>query len=280
MPLANSTRLVFTLDLEEHRPDDSFPKRYPEITYTLLEFLERRKIEATVFVLGRIVRDDPKLIQEISSRGHEIAYHSVDHVHLTVENPDRFRNQATEYKKKIEDLIGKPLQGYRAPAFSLTRESLWAVETLQELGFTYSSSVMPAKNPVYGFPGAPMRPFKWPNGLLEIPAPVARCGPMTIPFLGGFYLRYLPNRLIQKLLKNGAPEQCYWAYCHPYDFDHKERFFRIDGTSLLVSALLWFNRRHTFEKLESIFPLTGDGQRSFASLIAAGEFDDAIAYRP
>lgn len=272
--------MVFTLDLEEHRPDDSFEKRYPEITYRVLEFLEQREIEATVFVLGRIVREEPHLIQEISGCGHEIAFHSVDHVHLTEEQPARFRQQTDDYKKIIEDLIGKPVVGYRAPAFSLTRETSWAIDILGELGFIYSSSVMPAKHPIYGFPGAPMRPFRWPNGLLELPAPLARLGPVTIPFLGGFYLRYLPKRVIQNLLNKGSSDQCYWAYSHPYDFDPRERFYRIDGTSLLISTLLWLNRSRTFEKLDAIFPSTRRGERSFASLISTGEFADAASYHP
>ena len=276
--MAKSKRLVFTFDLEDHRPDDSFPKRYPEITIDVLEFLQRRKIEATVFVLGRIVRDDPKLIQEISDRGHEIAFHSEDHTHLTKEDPKRFRDQVRRYKTIIEDLVSKPVQGYRAPAFSLTRDSLWAIDILGEAGFTYSSSVMPTKHPVYGVSGAPRRPFKWPGGLLEIPAPVARIGAVAIPFLGGFYLRYLPKVLMNALLNRGEGEQCYWVYSHPYDFDHKEQFYRIDGSSLPVSMLLWLNRKRTFEKLEWLFPSRANEALSFASLIAAGEFDDAVTY--
>jgi polysaccharide deacetylase family protein (PEP-CTERM system associated) len=278
--MVESKRLVFTLDLEDHRPDATYPKRYPEITRTILEFLDARGIEATVFVLGRLAHEEPDLIREIARRGHEIGFHSFAHVHLTEETPARLRAETADNKKYLEDLIGQAVTGYRAPAFSLTRDSVWAVDVIGELGFSYSSSVLPAKHPIFGFPGAPRRPFRWPNGLLEIPAPIAQIGPLVIPFLGGFYLRYLPRALIDRFLARGGPAQCYWAYCHPHDFDHEEAFYQIKGTSFVVSALLWFNRKKTFGKLEAIFPAAPEAAnaRSFASLIEAGEFADAPVF--
>ena len=275
-------RLTFTLDLEDHRPNDSYPKRYPGITREILAFLETRGIEATVFVVGRLAHEEPSLIREIAECRHEIAFHSFDHIHLTAETPSRFKQETSDNKKFIEDLTGKAVIGYRAPAFSLTQDSLWAVDIIGDLGFSYSSSVLPAKNPIFGFPEAPTRPFRWPNGLLEIPAPVARLGPVVIPFLGGFYLRYWPRPLVGRLLRRGDAHQCYWTYCHPYDFDYEERFYKMDGASLLTSLLLWANRKNTFKKLESIFPAakTPLGARSFASLIDEGAFVDAPEFIP
>lgn len=279
---AQTKRVFFTFDLEDHRPDSSYPKRYPDITRSILEFLKVRGIEATVFVLGRLAHEDPALIREISQAGHEIAFHSFAHVHLTQETPSRFRQETADNKEFLEDVIGKPVIGYRAPAFSLTVESRWAVDIIGELGFSYSSSLLPAKSPIFGFPKAPARPFRWPNGLLEIPAPVARFGPAVIPFLGGFYLRYFPRALIRRFLERGDPHQCYWAYCHPHDFDHRESFYQIEGTSLATSLLLWFNRKNTFKKLDSIFPSsdTAAGACSFARLIEEGAFATAPEFDP
>ena len=273
-------RLIFTLDLEDHRPEDSYPKNYPAITRAILEFLEARGIEATVFVLGRLAREDPDLISEIAQAGHEIAFHSFAHVHLTKEIPARFERETGDNKKFLEDLSGQPVIGYRAPAFSLTEDSLWAVDSIRELGFTYSSSVLPAKNPIFGYPKAPRCPFRWPNGLLEIPAPIAHLGTVVIPFLGGFYLRYFPPALVRRFLTQGDSSQCYWTYCHPYDFDDNERFYRMEGTSLVTSLLLWFNRKNMFKKLEALFPASDVGvcARSFATLILQGEFTDPYEF--
>ena len=245
--------LTFTLDLEEHRPDESYPKRYPDITREILDFLDQRNIKATVFVLGKLAEDEPELIKEISSKGHEIGFHTYSHIHLTRENLENFKQQSKDSKAFIEDLIGQEIAGFRAPAFSLTNKSVWVLDILKELGFKYSSSVLPANNPINGFPEAPRKPFLWSNGLLEIPAPVAQYGPLTVPYLGGIYLRYLPIPMIKYVLHREKDQQSLWIYCHPHDFDHEEKFYQIKGTSLLTSLLLWFNRKHTFRKIEQIY---------------------------
>ncbi len=275
-----SRELIFTLDLEDHRPNDAHEKRYPIVTRAILDFLDERNISATVFVLGRLAINEPDLIREIGNRGHEIAFHSFAHVPLTQESPALFRSQTAEHKKRLEDLVGQPVIGFRAPIFSLTSASLWAVDVMSDLGFTYSSSVLPARNPLFGFPGAPERPFRWPNGLLEFPVPLARIGPMAIPFLGGIYLRYLPSWIVRYFLRRGAGQQCYWTYCHPYDFDNKEAYFRIEGTSAIVSTLLWLNRKNSFKKLDAIFPRTNGRRtaRGFGSLIESGVFSNTPVF--
>ena len=112
-----------------------------------------------MFVLGRLAREEPDLIKEIDQRGHEIGYHSAHHLHLTNDNPDSFLAESKDDLSFISGIINKPLYGYRAPAFSLTPNSVWAVDAIKALGFEYSSSVMPVANPINGFPGAPREPF-------------------------------------------------------------------------------------------------------------------------
>lgn len=272
--------LVVTLDLEDHRPDDTHAKNYPKVTRKLLNFLEQRKLRATVFVLGRLAREEPSLIQEIDQRGHEIAYHSAQHLHLTKDSPDNFFAESKADLDFISEIINKPVYGYRAPAFSLTPDSMWAVDAIKSLGFEYSSSVMPVHNPINGFPSAPRTPFYWPNGLLELPAAVASVGPLTLPFLGGIYLRYLPIQLIRSLLARRDPKLQDWIYCHPHDFDTEERFFQIRGTSLLVSLLLWLNRAGTFAKLAKMLPdeVEADLAQTFKEKIDCGQFRDALEF--
>ncbi len=266
---------IFTLDLEEHRPDDSYTKRYPTITRSILDFLDERNIKATVFVLGKLAEDEPNLIKEISSRGHEIGFHTYSHVHITKEDPESFRLQTKKSKAYIEDLIGQPIYGFRAPAFSLTSKSLWVLDILKELDFIYSSSVLPANNPINGFPEAPKKPFLWSNGLLEIPAPVAQYGSLIIPYLGGIYLRYLPTFLINHFLNKKNNQQSLWLYCHPHDFDYQEPYYTIKGTSQLTSILLWFNRKHTFRKIEQILSDNSvSNSVSFIEQINSGKYEN------
>ena len=273
----NKQSLLVSLDLEDHRPDPSFPKRYPDITRKLLDLLGERGIRATVFVLGRVAKESPNLIRDIAERGHEIAYHSAHHVHLTHDNVNNFVAQSGEDIRYISDLIGAQVLGYRAPAFSLTPKTVWAVDAIKGLGLKYSSSVMPVKNPINGFPGAPRHAFYWPNDLLEIPASVAKFGPISLPYLGGIYLRYLPMIVIKQLLQRQPEQQEKWIYCHPHDFDHNEAFFQIEGTSYLVSLLLWFNRRGTFDKLMRLLPehVSPHIPQTFAEKLDAGNYVNA-----
>ena len=244
-----SKAITFTLDLEDHRPNESSAVRYPEMTEKILEFLEQKNIKATVFTVGSLAKQDPEIVKKVHAAGHEIAHHSYDHITLNKQTPEEFREDTRRAKETIEDVIGGAVMGYRAPVFSLTRQTLWAVDILKELGFDYSSSVLPAANPLHGMAGAPSSPFRWSNGLLEIPAPVGRLGPALMPYLGGFYFRYLPFGLIKNQIKNANDNTALWTYWHPYDFDPEEKNWRIKGASVPVSLLLWFNRKNTFKKL-------------------------------
>jgi peptidoglycan-N-acetylglucosamine deacetylase len=243
---------TFTLDLEDHhRPPNPAP-RYPEITYKILDFLSARGVLGTFFVLGELAERHPELIRTIHSRGHEIGFHTYAHVPLNRENPERFREQTRRSKAFLEDLTGSEVIGFRAPIFSLTPTTMWALPILEELGFRYTSSVLPLRHPLYGFPGAPQHPFRWKDSLVELPVPIARVGPLFMPFLGGVYMRYLPDFLLVSLLRRQNSGTSLWTYCHPYDFDPEERFVVMREATALVSFVLWLNRRNTFRKVSKI----------------------------
>ncbi len=271
--------LTFTLDLEDHRPSERHELRYPAVTARVLDLLARHGVTGTFFVVGEVARAAPDLVRNIAGAGHEIAYHSADHRPLTEKSAAELRSETTRDKAYLEDLTGAPVSGFRAPIFSLTPQSLWAVEVLAELGFAYSSSVLPARNPLYGYAGAPEGPFAWWNGLIELPAPVARFAIATLPYLGGVYFRYLPWSLIRRRLAAEDAGRCPWLYCHPYDFDDGEPFFRIKGASLPVSLLLWFNRAGAFAKLDRILSATRS-QGPFAEQVRSGRFQALPVFAP
>jgi polysaccharide deacetylase family protein (PEP-CTERM system associated) len=274
--------LSFTLDLEDHRPNDGLPKRYPEVTRRLLGRLEEWGVRGTFFVVGEVARDEPGLVRDIARAGHEIAFHSLDHVPLDRTTPAVFETATRAGKAALEDITGAPITGFRAPIFSLTGATVWAVDVLDALGFRYSSSVLPAASPLYGYPGAPETPFRWPNGLIEIPVPIARIGPLTAPYLGGIYLRYLPLGLIRRLLARNAEGRALWTYCHPYDFDPDEPYFRMRDTAWWVNVLLRQRRRHTERKIADVMALCGGATRSvpLGERVAAGDFTDAAVFTP
>ncbi len=249
--------VIFTLDLEDHLGRYDKSSRYPGIARRILADMASKNIKGTVFVVGKIAETEPDLLREISDMGYEIACHSLDHVPLDQQTPEVFRSRTERAKSLLEDCIGKPITGFRAPIFSMIESTTWAADVLSDLGFTYSSSVMPARNPLYGFSSAPTTPFLWPTGLVELPCPVAQIGPITLPYLGGFYLRYLPKFMIHSCASRSSPGTCLWTYCHPYDFDHKEPFAQIAGAALWTSVLLWFNRRNTLSKILGVVAKDG-----------------------
>lgn len=269
--------ITVTLDVEDHRGDAPGPKRHRENTQCLLDMLEARGARATCFVVGDLIDDEKALIQRMAEAGHELALHSFDHQPLAAHTPRDFRAKTADARRRLEDAAGSPVVGYRAPSFSLTRRTPWAAPAIQDCGFRYSSSVLPAGNPLHGYPGAPQEPFRWPCGLLELPAPIGRVGPLTVPYLGGIYFRYIPEAIIRQRLRDArsAGQRGLWSYLHPYDIDADEPFCRPHGAPLWMSLLLHARRRVTTRRLDRL--LTGGFGAPvgdpFARCLAAGRFD-------
>jgi polysaccharide deacetylase family protein (PEP-CTERM system associated) len=247
-----SDRVTFTLDVEDHRPSPDAPERYPTLTREVLEFLDARDARGTFFVVGEVAEAHPDLVRDIAGRGHEVGLHGWRHRPLTELDPAAFRNEVTRGKAVLEDLTGEPVVGFRAPIFSLVPESRWAVDALADAGFTYSSSVLPARSPLFGDPTLPATPFRWPNGLVELPCPVVRAAGVGLPYLGGVYLRAIPGPASTVARRSVGRDQLLWIYCHPYDFDPDEEFWVVPDAGRLGSRLLWYNRRRTFAKVEAM----------------------------
>ena len=269
--------LTFTLDFENHRGNGD--GRYADNARRILDFLDERSVRATIFIVGELIDRERTLIARACDAGHEPALHSFRHVPLTAEHRDHYQARLAAAKSTLEDVSGQAVTGYRAPVFSLTAETCWVLPMLQETGIEYSSSVLPARHPLYGFANAPRRAFRWPQGLVELPVPLARFAGIDLPFLGGIYLRYLPNTVVNVLLRRLAAEQPRWSYVHPYDIDAEEPYYRFPGTSTLMSWLLWRNRKGTLAKLGCLAEAAPVGA-PFAERVAAGEFSDAPVFEP
>jgi polysaccharide deacetylase family protein (PEP-CTERM system associated) len=258
---------TFTVDVEEHAGG----ARAAAQTARLLDLLEAADARGTFFVLDAVAANDPALVRLIAARGHEVASHGHDHRRLADARPGEFRAGMAAARDRLADLLGAPPAGYRAPYFSLTPQAAWVPEALAALGFAYSSSVLPAWNPMAGWPGAPRRPFLWPSGLLELPVPVARLGPFRLPFLGGMYLRWLPPWRIRQFARRWAREEAaggtLWSYCHPYDLDETEGLVRRGDAGAFGSLMLWLNRGPTLPRLQGL--LRGRRSEPFVARLPA-----------
>jgi len=241
----------FTLDLEDNRFPGT-PSRVTENVHRILEFLDARRVKATVFVVGSLASEQPGLIEQIAQAGHEIGFHSEHHEYLRELSPRAVVDSGRAGRARLEDLTGRPVLGYRAPYFSLTRDVPWAPRAIEDAGFVYSSSVVPAPNPVAGFPGAPSTPFRWHGTLPEFPCPVGGVSRFRVPFAGGVYLRVLPLVVIRSLLRRQPEGALPWIYCHPYDFDVETRFTRMPGTRWWETVILGLNRSRMFSRLDSL----------------------------
>jgi polysaccharide deacetylase family protein (PEP-CTERM system associated) len=244
--------VTFTLDLEDHRPSEAVEDRAPMLTREVLDFLDVRDVRGTFFVVGETAVAHPDLVREVAARGHEVGLHGWSHTALTELAPDVLRDDLARGKALLEDLTNAPVRGFRAPMFSLVAASRWATDVIADAGFTYSSSVLPARSPLFGDPTLPTGPFRWPNGLLELPCPVARAGGLGLPYLGGVYLRAIPTAASRLAHQRFGRDSLQWIYCHPYDFDADEPFWVVPEAGAVGSRLLWYNRRRTFAKVDAL----------------------------
>jgi polysaccharide deacetylase family protein (PEP-CTERM system associated) len=164
-------------------------------TERLLALLESFDVRGTFFVLGWIAKRHGGLVREIADRGHEVACHGFSHRAIYTQSPAEFTAETRDARKLLQDLSGQPVSGYRAASFSITRESLWALDVLIESGFDYDSSIFPIRHDRYGIPDAPREPFmirREGGELLEIPMAAVGPGPFRLPVSGGGYFRLLP----------------------------------------------------------------------------------------
>lgn len=180
----------------------------PRIKYTtqrLLAILNERGVRATFFVLGWTAKKFPDLVKEIKNRGHEIASFGYAHKPIYRQTKEKFYKDVERSINILAEITGEKISGYRAPNFSLMEETLWAYESLVDLGLRYDSSVFPVRNNSYGYPKAPRFPYlietKKGGQLLEIPLTTYPIMDKNIPIAGGGYLRLYPYWFIKKGIK-------------------------------------------------------------------------------
>jgi polysaccharide deacetylase family protein (PEP-CTERM system associated) len=203
----------------------TFASRIRQNTKLTLDVLDRSKCRATFFILGWIAEREPKLIRELADAGHELACHSHFHRPLHTLRPSEFRADLVRSRDAIENATGVRVVGFRAPTFSITNKSLWALEILAEEGFLYDSSIFPIHHDLYGMPEAPRwgHRMRLPSGqaIWEIPPSTVRIGKMNIPFGGGGYLRLLPMPFTRWAIRrtHRQDRQPVVVYFHPWELD-------------------------------------------------------------
>ncbi|MBV5339603.1 MAG: DUF3473 domain-containing protein [Deltaproteobacteria bacterium] len=234
---------ALTIDVEDYfqvnafaqriKPEqwDGFPLRVEGNTLRILDLLDEFALRATFFVLGWVAERVPSLVKEIHRRGHEVACHGYGHQLIYNQSPQGFRNDVSKAKNILENLCGERIYGYRAPSFSITTKSLWALDILVEMGFAYDSSIFPINHDIYGIPGGKRFPHEistHSGKIKEFPISTfplrMGCWQSQMPICGGGYLRLFPAALVALAIQiiNVSEMQPVIVYFHPWEIDTEQ----------------------------------------------------------
>jgi polysaccharide deacetylase family protein (PEP-CTERM system associated) len=284
---AGAVRHHFTVDVEEYfHPTamaayypmaswDALPRRSREVVPRILDFLEERGVQGTFFVVGWLAEREPEVVRSIARGGHELASHGWEHELVPRLGPDGFRSSVRRSKDVVEEIIGAPIMGYRAPSFSILPGMEWAFDVLLEEGYAYDASLFPiTQHPVYGYPGAERRPYlirREAGSLAEVPAATLRTMGKIVPAAGGAYFRLLPYALVRAGFRQASRSGAQATfYIHPWELDD----WAPEVDAPLLSRVRTFSGRgRTWHRLERLFAEFAFGRvdQSVERLLASPE---------
>jgi polysaccharide deacetylase family protein (PEP-CTERM system associated) len=269
---------LLSIDVEDYFHVEAFAERIPRSdwhrftprvrrnTERILELLAQYRQTATFFVLGWVAEREPAIVRAIADAGHEVACHSHIHRRVFTLAPQEFRDDLRQAKAAIENACGQQVLGYRAPTFSIRKDSLWALEILAEEGFVYDSSIFPIRHDLYGMPDAPrfVHEHALPNQMrmVEVPPSTVRLFGAKLGVAGGGYLRHLPMAYTRWGMRQiHREEQPVNVYFHPWEIDPEQP---------RIEARLKSRFRH-YRGLEKTEP-------RLRRLLAKGRFERLIDY--
>lgn len=216
---------AFESHIDRHQWD-VLPHRVELNTSKILDLFESHQVKATFFTLGWVAERYPSLVRRIVDSGHELASHGYQHIRVTEQSPEQFRQDLRISRQILEDVGGQSVIGYRAASYSIGAKNLWALEILQEEGYRYSSSIYPVKHDLYGMPDAPRFAFRPDNapGLLEIPISTLNLLGRNLPCGGGGFFRLYPYFISKWAYQylNSQERQPGIFYFHPWEIDPEQ----------------------------------------------------------
>jgi polysaccharide deacetylase family protein (PEP-CTERM system associated) len=274
---------ALSFDVEEYFHAEAFagvvrPEEWPSLesrvvrsTERLLEVLGGASRSATFFVLGWVAERHPGLVRSIRAQGHEVACHGYGHQMITRLTREEFAEDIRRGKAALEEVIGAEVIGYRAPTFSVVRETLWSLEVLAEAGFQYDSSIFPIVHDRYGIPDALRFPHLLPAGvgrvIAEFPLSTIGSGRWRIPVAGGGYFRLFPYGVTRwAITRLNRERQPAMVYLHPWEIDPGQprlaagritRFRHSVNTSTTEGKLRDLLREFDFAPVRDVLAATG-----------------------
>lgn len=229
---------------------DAWQSRVEQNTHRILDLFDEKNCKATFFTLGWVAERYPQIVREIVARGHELASHGYSHQLIYEQTPEVFQQETVKAKALLEDIAQVPVKGYRAASYSITQDSIWALDILAEAGFEYDSSIFPIRHDRYGMPDVPTKPHRAvtekQNQIVELPLSTVPLLGQKLPVSGGGYFRLYPFWLTKALLKKFVADNSdpFIFYLHPWEVDPQQP--RIQS-----SRLSMFRHYNNLEKCHS-----------------------------
>jgi polysaccharide deacetylase family protein (PEP-CTERM system associated) len=246
---------------------DSYPRRVEKNTDRILALLEQRGVRATFFILGWVAERCPGLVKRIQALGHEIGCHGYGHQAIYNGTYEEFERDLRRAKAVIENITGRALKSYRAPSFSITSRTMWALGVLAEKGFENDSSIFPITHDLYGIPDAPRFPYTKvldsEHIIKEFPPSTLRFCGKNFPIGGGGYLRVLPYGWTASAIHrlNEVEKQPVMVYFHPWEIDPEQpriaanwrsRFRHYQNLASTETKLIKLLKNFSFSTMEEV----------------------------
>ncbi|MBM4243794.1 MAG: DUF3473 domain-containing protein [Deltaproteobacteria bacterium] len=234
---------------------DRYESRVVANTRRVLSLLDEFGVKGTFFILTWNAERHPELVEDIAARGHEVATHGYAHRLVYEQGRDLYRQDLERSQEILARITGRRARGYRAPSFSVTAKSMWALDVMLECGIEYDSSIFPVQDSLYGVPGALRFPFVihsvGDRQLVEFPMTTARVGQRNLPLGGGAYLRVLPYSYMRWGMRRVNREgQSAVVYLHPWEIDPDHPRLRSRGKRGVSSH--YINLRAMEDKLRRL----------------------------
>lgn len=249
---------------------ESMPRRVESNTHRVMDIMDEHGLKGTFFVLGWVAERHPNLVHRMANEGHEVCCHGYGHQRITTMTPQEFAADLDKSRKLLQNLSGQEVAGYRAPSYTITARTLWALDALIDAGFKYDSSIFPIHHDIYGIPNADrfIHRIKRDNGsLLEFPPTTCQLKlpgkQLNLPVAGGGYLRLLPIGIVSAAFKktNSTGHPCV-LYFHPWEIDPgqprvkaplKSRFRHYLNLARTESKLRSLFGAHAFAPMQKVF---------------------------
>ncbi|PIP96682.1 MAG: polysaccharide deacetylase family protein [Bdellovibrio sp. CG12_big_fil_rev_8_21_14_0_65_39_13] len=256
----NTNKIALSFDVEdwftvrnmrEHISEDSWEQQEWRVHIGLdfiLDSLLEKNVKATFFILGWIAERAPELVLKIMNQGHEIASHGYSHTPIDLLTPEAFEADLLKSIQVLQAITNKKIRGFRAPSFSITKETSWAIDILKKCGLEYDSSIFKISHPDYGVGNFPGQVTNL-QGLVEVPMKKGKFFGVDLPVCGGGYFRMIPYGIIKSSLSQTLQKEPVVMYFHPWEFDQDQPKIDLPALKKFRHYVGLKQNRQKFQKL-------------------------------